>query len=79
MPTKPSPGGSLGVQRAVLALVLAGRPHCRTVPELAREIDSEDAVEQAVQTLVAIGLLERRGVSLRPTPAAAHFYRLDLP
>jgi hypothetical protein len=79
MPTKPSPGGSLGVQRAVLGLVLAVQPHCRTVPELAREIDPGDAVEPAVEALVAVGLLERRGVSLRPTPAAVHFYRLDLP
>ena len=79
MPTKPIPGGSLAVQRAVLALVLAVQPHCRTVPELDREIDLGDAVEQAVQDLVGIGLLERRGASVRPSPAAAHFYRLDLP
>jgi hypothetical protein len=79
MPTKPILGPSPSVQRAVLALVLATRPHCRTVPELAREIGSEDAVEEAGQALVAVGLLERHEVSLRATPAAARFYHLNLP
>ncbi len=79
---KPSPRRACAdavVQRAVLALCLAPYPHWRTIPELAREMDCGDAVERAVVDLVGIGLLECRGVSIRPTPAAAHFNRLDLP
>jgi hypothetical protein len=67
------------VQRAILALALAPYPHWRTIPELAREIACGDAVERACCDLVAIGLLECRGVSIRPTVAAAHFQRLELP
>lgn len=67
------------VQRAVMALCLAPYPHWRTIPELAREIDQEDAVERACRDLVGIGLLECRGVSIRPTKAAAHLNRLELP
>lgn len=67
------------VQRAILALVLGARPMWRTIPELAREIDCGDAVERAVVELVGIGLLECRGVSLRPTPALIHFNNLELP
>jgi hypothetical protein len=67
------------VQRAVLALCLAPYPHWRTIPELAREIDCGDAVARAVVGLVGIGLLECRGVSIRPTRTAAHFERLGLP
>ena len=67
------------VQRAILVLVLGAHPMWRTIPELAREIDSGDAVERAVRDLVGIGLLECRGVSVRPTPALIHFNRLDLP
>jgi hypothetical protein len=69
----------MAVQRAVLAQALAVRPHWCTIIEMAREIDCGDAVERAVRDLVGIGLIECRGVSFRPTPAAAHFYRLDLP
>jgi hypothetical protein len=55
-------------------------PHWCTIPELAGEIDCRgDAVERACRDLVGIGLLECRGVSIRPTLAAAHFNRLDLP
>ncbi len=68
------------VQRAVLALALAMYPHWRTIIELAaREIDCGDAVERAVRDLVGIGLIECRGISIRPTRAAAHFDRLKLP
>jgi hypothetical protein len=69
------------VQRAVMALCLATYPHWRTIPELAREIDcgEGDVVERACRDLVSIGLLECRGISIRPTPAAAHFERLELP
>lgn len=69
-----------GVQRAVMALCLAPYPHWRTIPEVAREIDREDAaVERAVVDLVCLGLLECRGVSIRPTVAIAYFERLELP
>lgn len=70
---------NMGVQRAVMALTLAPYPHWRTIPELAKEIDKGDAVEHAVVELVCIGLLECRGVSIRPTRAAAHLERLNLP
>lgn len=68
------------VQRAVMALCLAPYPHWRTIPEVAREIDRGDAaVERAVVDLIGTGLLECRGVSIRPTLAIAYFERLDLP
>jgi len=67
----------LGIQRAVLALALAPYPHWRTIPELAREIDCGDAVERACVDLVGIGLLECRGVSIRPTLAAILCHQLD--
>lgn len=67
------------VQRAIMALTLAIYSHWRTIPELAREIGSEDAVERSVKALMRIGLLERHKASVRPTPAAAHLHRLDLP
>lgn len=79
---KPSPQRACrdaAVQRAVLTLALAMYPHWRTLPELAREIHCGDAVERACRDLVGLGLLECRGVSIRPTLAAAHFERLDLP
>jgi hypothetical protein len=47
---------------------------------VAREIDRADAaVERACVDLVSIGLLECRGVSIRPTVAVAYFERLELP
>lgn len=68
------------IQRAVMALCLAPYPHWRTIPEVAREIDRDDAaVERAVVDLVCTGLLECRGVSIRPTVAIAYFERLGLP
>jgi len=66
-------------QRAVLALVLDAHPKRLTIPDLAREIDAGDAAEDAVCELVAVGLLECSGVSVGPSVAALHFYRLDLP
>jgi hypothetical protein len=68
------------VQRAILALVLAGDPVPRTVGELACEIGDQDAVERAVEALVDSGLLEIRGgesQSLWPTPAAREAHRLE--
>jgi len=91
MPDKPSPGRDRGrgsrsaalkdaaVQRAILSLVLATHPVCCTIPELAREFGQGDAVERAVRDLVGIGLVECRGVSVRPSAVARYFYRLDLP
>jgi len=69
-----------GVQRAILALVLAGDPVPRTVRELAREIGDADAVEQAVEALLAHDLLEIRGgesQSLWPTRTARQAHRLE--
>jgi hypothetical protein len=69
-----------GVQRAVMALCLAPYPHWRTIPEVARKIEQCDmATERAVVDLVSLGLLECRGVSIRPTVAIAYFERLELP
>lgn len=66
-------------QRAVLALVLDAHPKSLTIPDLAREIDAGDAVEVAIRELVGVGLLECGGISVRPTAAAVHFDRLELP
>lgn len=69
-----------GVQRAIMALCLAPYPHWRTIPEVARKIDKGDmATERAVVDLVCLGLLECRGVSIRPTLAIIYFERLELP
>jgi hypothetical protein len=68
------------VQRSILAMVLAGDPMARTVPELSREIGDRGHVELAVNTLVEHGLLEVQGgrsKSLRPTDAARRCHRLD--
>lgn len=68
------------VQWAILALLLAGDPVPRTVPELAREIGSKEDVERAVRGLKKWGLLEIRGGdsrSLWPTRAARHCHRLE--
>jgi hypothetical protein len=67
------------VERAVLGLVLDAHPKQLTIPRLTRKIGQGDAVEQAVGALVGVGLLERQGASVRPTRAAIHFDRLDLP
>jgi hypothetical protein len=68
------------VQRAILAVLLAGDPVPRTTPELAREIGDREAVERAVAALEDCGLLEIRGgdsQSLWPTPAAREAHRLE--
>jgi superfamily II helicase len=64
-------------QRAILALVLAVNPHYRTIPEMAREIGSREAVERAVGKLVDYGLLTLHGNTLLPTEAAFRCHRLD--
>lgn len=66
------------IQRAVLSLVLEAHPKSLTIPELAREIGGE-GVEHAVRDLVGVGLLECGGLSIRPSAAALHFERLELP
>jgi hypothetical protein len=65
------------VQRAILSLVLDAHPKSLTIPQLAREIDRGDAVERAVRDLVAVGLLECRGISVEPSLAALRFDALD--
>jgi hypothetical protein len=65
-------------QRAVLSLVLDAHPERLTIPDLARQIDEGDAVEVAVRDLVAVGLLECGGISVRPSAAARHFDSLEL-
>jgi DNA-binding FadR family transcriptional regulator len=68
------------VQRAILALVLAGDPVARTRPELAREFGDSEAVRRAVASLQKCGLLEVRGgesQSLWPTNAARQAHRLE--
>ncbi len=67
------------VERAVLGSVLDAHPKQLTIPALAREIGQGDAVERAVSALVGVGLLERQGASVRPSAAALHFERLELP
>jgi hypothetical protein len=63
--------------RAILALVLAGFPVPRTLPELTREIGDKEAVNRAVYMLMSYGLIEYRTGSVLPTPAAVHCHRLD--
>ena len=70
---------STGVQRAVLSLVLDAHPKSLTIPDLARQIDAGDAVEVAIRDLVGVGLLECGGITVRPSAAALHFERLELP
>jgi hypothetical protein len=79
MHDKASPRSDRGVKRAVLALALEAHPKSLTIPDLAREIDQGDAVERAVRDLVGIGLLVCEGVTIRSSPAALRFYRLELP
>lgn len=67
------------VQRAVLSLALEAHSKPLTIPDLAREVERGDAVERAVRDLVGVGLLECSGISIKPSPAALRFYRLDLP
>lgn len=66
-------------QRAVLSLAMEAYPKSLTIPDLAREIDAGGAVEVAVRELVGVGLLECSGITIRPTAAALHFERLELP
>jgi hypothetical protein len=79
-PDSPSPESEdAAVQRAVLSLSLAAYPKSLTIPGLAREIDQGNAVERAVRDLVGAGLLDCGGITVRPSVAALHFDRLELP
>lgn len=83
MQSNPKRGESrrnFAVQRAILALILAGDPVARTRPELAREFGDQEAVKRAVASLQDCGLLEIRGgesQSLWPTNAARQAHRLE--
>ena len=70
---------SAGVQRAVISLVLDAHPKSLTIPELARELGTQDAVESAVAALISVGLLTREGDSISPSAAALRFDSLELP
>lgn len=72
-------GTPSAVQRAVLSLALEAHPKPLTIPDLAAEIDRGDAVERACRDLVCVGLLDCEGVTIRPSAAALHFERLELP
>jgi hypothetical protein len=76
-PRRSTSRGDWATQRAMLALVLAGFPVLRTIPELTREIGDGDAVERAASELVGHGVLERRGATLIPTPTTLRCHHLD--
>lgn len=83
MQPDPKRGVSLrhfAVQRAILALLLAGDPVARTLPELAREVGDSRATKAAVASLNEWGLLEISGGetrSLLATNAARQAHRLE--
>jgi predicted transcriptional regulator len=66
-------------QRAVLGLLLEAHPRSLTIPNLARQLGRQDAVERAVARLVEVGLLDRDGDAVSASAAAIHFDRLELP
>lgn len=66
-------------QRAVLALALDAHSKSLALPDLARELGTQDAVERAVAELVSVGLLAREGDAVSPTAAARRFDQLELP
>jgi len=71
---------NFGVQRAILALTLAGDPVARTRSELARVFGDHEAAKRAVVSLQNCGLLEITGgasQSLLPTNAARQAHRLE--
>ena len=83
MQPDPKPGDSrrnFAVQRAILAMTLAGDPVPRTRSELTRIFGDHEAVKQAIASLRSCGLLEIRGDryrSLWPTNAAREAHRLE--
>jgi len=71
---------SFAVQRAILALLLAGDPVACTLPELARALGDHIAVRRAVAALEDCGLLEVTGgetQTLLATSAARQAHRLE--
>jgi predicted DNA-binding ArsR family transcriptional regulator len=73
------PADRIPLERTIMALVLAVYPHWLTVHELAREIGRQGILTRAILELIKVGLLERRGSSVRASKAAAHLERLKLP
>jgi hypothetical protein len=70
----------LKTQGAVLDLLLIEGPGVMTAKELeaaltdAVTLANEGAIGWAVEDLAGMGLLERDGERVRPTPAAVHFH-----
>jgi hypothetical protein len=62
------------IQRALLALALNEHPARVSADELARGFGPD--VDQAIRSLVAVGLLRRDGESICPTEAAIRFEEL---
>ena len=73
---RPSARGEQGIQRVILALVLADYPMFRTVPQLGRELGKE-AVGRAVDALVDCGVIRLHETALIPTRAALCCHRLE--
>jgi hypothetical protein len=78
-PKRRGPCSIEAVQRAVLALTLESHPRWTPMKDLRREIGCGGVTHHAIRDLIAIGLIERKSATVRPTPAAAHFERLKLP
>lgn len=62
-----------------MALTLETYPRWVAKRDLHRQIGCGGVVHHAIRDLVTAGLIERKGASIRPTPAIAHFERLKLP
>jgi hypothetical protein len=73
------PERDLKAQAAVLDLLLLERQDSPTAGEveadLADEVSlaNEGAIGWAIEDLIRVGLLERDGEQVRPTPSAVHF------
>lgn len=71
-------------EEAVLQHILEWQPTVLRMCDLVRELskpddfDSRDAVEQAAQHLVQLGLLYRHGDCVLPTPAAVYVQGWEL-
>jgi hypothetical protein len=72
----------LKTQGAVLDLLLIAAPSVMTAKELEAALADEvaladkGAIGWAVEDLTGMGLLERDGERVRPTPAAIHFHMI---
>lgn len=69
--------GGRRVQREVLALVLVEQPVRLTLWELQKALGRPPEVLEAVEALIAEGLLAREGDEIVPTPAAVRFNELE--